>query len=94
MGEAANETCKGVKAMSNESEAESVRVVGSGLLCQCFYNYCLCCTTPTLKPSVCKYTFPANNLHSPLAMPLCGMLGLVGNRRQGLKGRSAVRRGG
>lgn len=30
MGEAANETRKGVKAMSNESEAESVRAVRPG----------------------------------------------------------------
>lgn len=94
MGEAANETRKGVKAMSNESETESVRAVEPGVLCQCCCNYCSRCTTPTLSPSVCKYTFSENNLHSPLVMPLCGTLGLVGNRSQGLEWWSAVRRGG
>lgn len=94
MGEATNETRKGVKAMSNESEAESVRAVRPGFFVNAVAIIAHAVRHPRLSPSVCKYTFPENNLHSPLVMPLCGTLGLVGNRRQGLKGRSEVRRGG
>lgn len=52
MGEAANETRNGVKAMSNESEAESVRAVRSGVFVSAVAIIARAVQHPHLSPSV------------------------------------------